>query len=70
MAFKLSLQPFNSLVYDIIGDDSAATYFAINSLTGAITLRNTVGTDTATRYFVSCLELYDPTLILNKLYCL
>ncbi|KAH3873294.1 hypothetical protein DPMN_036526 [Dreissena polymorpha] len=44
------LAPFNTLTYAIIGDDSAPTYFSINSTTGDVFLTNSVQLDTQSQY--------------------
>ena len=44
--------PFNTLEFDIIGDDSAPSYFSIDASTGSIFLRNSISTDSADVYYV------------------
>lgn len=44
--------PFNKVKYDIIGDDSASTFFAINPDNGEVTLKGSVNSDVATEYKV------------------
>ena len=45
-----TVAPYNSLMYKIIGDDSAPIYFKINSLTGMITFAQPVLSDLSDSY--------------------
>ncbi|XP_041364042.1 protocadherin Fat 1-like [Gigantopelta aegis] len=45
-----TVAPYNSLTYEIIGDDSAPIYFQINSLTGMITFVQPVLSDLSDSY--------------------
>lgn len=47
--------PFNTLEYDIIGDDAAPTYFSINSVSGNIFLQSSISNDASDVYYVSIL---------------
>ena len=44
--------PFNVVTLSIIGDDSATTFFGIDSNTGTINLARSILTDTETSYTV------------------
>jgi len=44
--------PFNTLTYSIIGDDSAPSYFSVNSTTGNVFLASRVDFDTLSEYRV------------------
>ena len=62
-AIDIDIQaPFGTIEYDIIGDDSASVFFRIDSVTGAIFMRDTISNDPTDTYYVS----YLPMLRLNK----
>ncbi|XP_046579035.1 protocadherin Fat 4-like [Haliotis rubra] len=42
--------PYNTLTYDIIGDDSAPTYFVINPSSGVISLSQSISSDVTDQY--------------------
>lgn len=44
--------PYNTLEYDIIGDDSAPTFFRIDAVTGNIFMRDTISNDVTDTYYV------------------
>ena len=53
-AIDIDIQaPFGTIEYDIIGDDSASVFFRIDSVTGAIFMRDTISNDPTDTYYVS-----------------
>ena len=44
--------PYNTVSYDIIGDDAAPTYFTINSVSGVISIGQSIASDPSDRYTV------------------
>ncbi|XP_035826841.1 protocadherin Fat 4, partial [Aplysia californica] len=44
--------PYNSVIYDIIGDDSAPSYFSINSASGVISLAQSIAADPTDKYTI------------------
>ena len=46
-------EPFNSVLYSIIGDDNAPVFFSISEDNGEIRVKNSLQEDTETEYTVS-----------------
>ncbi|RUS85645.1 hypothetical protein EGW08_006591, partial [Elysia chlorotica] len=44
--------PYNTVTYDIIGDDAAPTYFTINAVTGVISIGQSIASDPSDRYTI------------------
>ena len=57
--FNILQPPFNTVTYEIVGDDTAQSFFVIDEFTGAITLRQSVNGDPVTEYKVRNICCYD-----------
>ena len=51
--FLFQASPYNTLMYNVIGDSPAPLYFDVGETTGEVTLRSSLYQDTASQYIVS-----------------